>query len=613
MGKIYDEFAEELDKIAHKYQSRPEKELDVLLYIALQREELVATVYRATFIQRNIERLNVPHEAKQAIRHALIWIWKDEDMHTVYTRGALLKSSVFRHKINVYINQFNGYIGGWAGSTIQHLRWKQSPLAVSLAKTIVFFGKISGKISKELHKELKFSSFKHFCGFNIDAEQTARICWERILLLAKNDARFTQKHLNDFQKIIFDELQHERIFQLVFDHLNESDEFNADASAEKLIAAIGNVSPYFLPVNNRSVTVHPVGKGEPVHCCKNESLLDKYDYFQEELAKTSLKNELLETANRLGLQLQELIVTVKVAFSMGYSKTDVSPITDPLLLARLVDFLNEIGIEKIKVIEVDSIYRNFYDNRSIDSLADYFGFTSSKYQVINASEDTVPHNFSRGIGTYGISQSWKDAHFRINFAKLRSHPVEMALLSVNNLEWLTGELNEFVFANRIVNRSTINAMLLDDFPPEFNVVDAYDAIPDGLIGVMGCKHPVSPKRFYFGKDPVSIDLVIHRQLGTKALPEKSSLSNAMHWFGIESFEPTIVGEDSPITPWKSPTRNFFWSVLSLSAFPVYQFFSKKGLLFVPKMDTKAFPYLKRPNLWVRFVRSFNRRITNLPH
>src|SRR3954471_13149805 len=128
MAKIYDEFVNELNHIAAKHNGQPGRELDILLQIALEREELVTTAYRASFLHKNIERLNVDEDLKAIFRQAFIWIWKDEDMHTVYTRGALLKSHKYSHKIKTFISQFQGFIGGWSGSVIQHLSWKEAPV-----------------------------------------------------------------------------------------------------------------------------------------------------------------------------------------------------------------------------------------------------------------------------------------------------------------------------------------------------------------------------------------------------------------------------------------------------------------------------------------------------
>ena len=613
MGKIYDEFVDELREIELKYKDNPEKELDALLYIALQREELVATAYRATFIESNIDKLPLTDDLKTLIRHALIWIWKDEDMHTVYTRGALLKSQNLFHRINVFINQFNGYIGGWAGSIIQHLKWTEAPFSVSIAQSIIFFGNISGKISEGIRKELRFGSFKNFCNFNIDAEKTARICWERILLLSKTDARFSINNTDDFQKIIEDEWRHQQIFNLIYDSLNENDQLIAGITQEQLIDRIKNISHYFLPQAYRDPSSNFIGKGGIVWVAENKSATDKYDFFISELNKTELKNDLIEKARTLHKSIDQLSVVVKVTFSMGYDKIDKSPMNDPALVEKLAIYLSDLGIQTIVVTDIDSIYSSFFNNRSIGHLADYFGFRSNYYRVENASENLIQYNFSRGIGNYEISKTWKDADFRINFGKVRSHPIEMALLSINNLEWLTGNTSEFVFVDRIVDRFTTTSMLLEDFAPDYNIVEAYDHVPDGILGVMGSKMPIEPKRFYFGRDAIALDLVLAKHLQIHTLPQKSSLRNSIHWFGAENSKYEIVGEDSIIPQWKSPTKKMLWAFLSFLSSPVYVFLSNRGELFVPKMDSKEFTPKSKPGFFIAIFRHINRAMTNLPN
>lgn len=612
MGEIYDEFVEELRVLAAQYRNFPEKEMDALLHIALEREELVTTAYRATFLQSSIEKLPVSEELKTIIRHASIWIWKDEDMHTIYTRGALLKSRNRLDRMQVLLHQFQGFIGGWSSSIIQHLSWKEAPFSVSIARIFVLLGKSSGKIPKGIEKELKFGSFRNYCRFNIDAEKTARICWERILHLAKSDARFSTNHLEDFQKIIFDETRHEQIFQLVHDWLNEDDSLQTGVELATVIEQVKQVSDYFLPREFREKSTSWLGSRADVHCVENQSEEDKNQFFRSRLAQTELKGDLLQVAETKGIPLKELKVVVKATFSMGYNQQDQSPINDPRVVEALATYLHELGIRTIQVIDIDCIYDQFYANRSVNELARYFGFESERYTVVNASKDLEEHHFSRGIGNYRISKSWKEGDFRINLGKLRSHPIEMALLSINNVEWLTGNTAEFVFLDRIADRATTTSMLLEDFPPDYNVLEAYDNVPDGLLGVMGTKSPVNPKRFYFGRDALSLDLAVIKHLGHTSIPQKSSLQNAMHWFGIEDYEVTVMGENSPIKQWKSPTQTLWWTFLSFLSYPVYQFFSGRGQLFVPKMDEKAFPSSTSPGWHIRFLRYVNRKITNLP-
>ncbi|PBQ31793.1 hypothetical protein CNR22_08435 [Sphingobacteriaceae bacterium] len=577
----------------------------------MEREELVTTAYRASFLHKNIERLHVDEDLKTIFRQAFIWIWKDEDMHTIYTRGALLKSGNYSHKFKTFISQFQGFIGGWSGSIIQHLSWKEAPVSLALAKCILSFGKISGKIPKEIRNELKHGSFKNFCAFNMDAENTARVCWERIIALAKKDPRYGEEHLKDFQRIIFDETRHENVFRIIFENLTQEDKLIEGSVKEDIISQLKNVSDYFLPIKFRNKTSNPVGSGGKVWVAENNSSRNKYDFFIDELKKTELVSALTQKAKANNQAIENLKIVIKVSFSMGYNKEDLSPIADAVLLKKFAEYIYNLGFKTIKVIDIDSIYTNFYYNRSVAELARYFQFESEYYQIVNATEELEEHHFTRGIGNYRVSKTWKDSEFRINFAKIKSHPSELALLSISNLEWLTGSAREFVFVDRTVNRETTTCMLLDDFPPNFTLVEAYDLVPIGILGVMGCKRPINPRRFYFGTDLLSVDLALAKHLKIVPIPEKTSLRNTLYWFGIESLDYKIEGEDSVIKEWKSPTKNYFWAFLGLISLPVYQLLSNKGQLFVPKMDTANFPAKNKPGI-ISVLRLVNRKITNLP-
>jgi hypothetical protein len=73
----------------------------------------------------------------------------------------------------------------------------------------------------------------------------------------------------------------------------------------------------------------------------------------------------------------------------------------------------------------------------------------------------------------------------------------------------------------------------------------------------------------------------------------------------------VVGPNNPIAEWKGPFHNEISGLLSLVAYPVYQFGSGRGSLFLPEMDEEAFPFLHRANLPTRFARGALRRLLGL--
>jgi hypothetical protein len=201
-----------------------------------------------------------------------------------------------------------------------------------------------------------------------------------------------------------------------------------------------------------------------------------------------------------------------------------------------------------------------------------------------------------------VGRTWKEADFRISFGKLRSHPVEFVYLCVANLEGLGGRSDEYLFAERQAHRDTAVLMLMSDFPPHFALLEGYDLAPDGLLGIMACRNPRSPRRIYAGADAIAVDRVAARHLGLDDVRRSQILRGALHWFGDPASAIRIVGTDTPVEDWRGPYHSSWSAFQSFWAYPAYQFCSGRGALFVPEMDPAAFPPLGREGLGLRATR-----------
>ena len=94
------------------------------------------------------------------------------------------------------------------------------------------------------------------------------------------------------------------------------------------------------------------------------------------------------------------------------------------------DYLRLQGCRDIAVVEGRNIYDDFFQNRSVAEVARYFGVGSADYRLVDASAEQVPHAYYRGMAQYTIARTWAEADFRITFGKMRSHPIELAYLSL---------------------------------------------------------------------------------------------------------------------------------------------------------------------------------------
>jgi hypothetical protein len=183
-----------------------------------------------------------------------------------------------------------------------------------------------------------------------------------------------------------------------------------------------------------------------------------------------------------------------------------------------------------------------------------------------------------------------------------SHPVDIVYLTLGNIETLGEPCDRFIFVERQAHKDTAIMMLIDEFAPHFALIDSYDSAADGLLGMISCPHPKQPRRFYAGRDALAVDMVASRHMSIKDVENVGLMQTARHWFGDPSNHIEVVGCDELITGWRSPYHNEWTTLLSLLAFPVYEFGSGRGALFVPEMDEEAFPQIKKEGLLLKLGR-----------
>jgi uncharacterized protein (DUF362 family) len=487
---------------------------------------------------------------------------------------------------------------------------------LALAKLITLGGRLAGKVPREVGRQLRFLPFREFCLLNAELEKASWMSWDRLALLSESQQMMPEM-IRDFHRVAQDEIQHLRVFEAIAAGLTDDDQLAAGETAEGMAARIAAVGPRFLPYARRGLTVEqqPIGSGGKVWSLTGSQQEDKLITLARLFAQTDLAMALRHRADARGVTVADLHVVIKTCFMLGYHRRDMSPITDPELVQALVDLLREQGCTNIAVAESRNIYDQFFEHRTVPEVAQYFGLKEAGYRIADLSEDQQPHIYTRGMGQTTVASAWRNADFRISLGKVRSHPIEMALLSLGNLEGVGGRSDQFLFAERQADRSTALMMVLDDFPPHFSLLDCYENVPDGLAGMMGSFRPQQPRRLYAGIDPLALDCVVARHLGVSESNEASLLRAACHWFGGWPQQIEVVGCDQPIAGWRGPYASLWHSLLSLLAWPVYVWGSGRGTLFVPEMDPQAFPPLRPPGPWLRLKRWLVRRLLSLrlPH
>jgi uncharacterized protein (DUF362 family) len=287
---------------------------------------------------------------------------------------------------------------------------------------------------------------------------------------------------------------------------------------------------------------------------------------------------------------------------LGYHRDDRSNVGDPAVVAAIAAYARAHGATDVAVLEAPTVYGRYFGGRSVAEVAQYFGFQSPSYRIVDAALDQVTCEFERGLGRQTISATWRDAALRLVIPKLRTNPAELAHLGLSSLEGTGGNIDDTVHAERQVHYRNAVMMILDEAPPDFTVVDAWGSIADGPFGVMACARPATAYRFYTGRDALAVDAAVLADLGVDDPRRSPIVRAACEWFGVEP-RPELRGEPGRFpAALRRPWDTRWFRIASALSYPVYIYASRHGRLFVPEFDLEAFPELVPPGRSTRAVR-----------
>jgi uncharacterized protein (DUF362 family) len=581
---------------------RPGVERSRLLLLALEREQIVAVAYREEAVAGRVAQLDVGDQARALIRQTLVWIWKDEQLHAEFTRGLLLEAGGLASSLVVYGRQVQGALSGWTSSTATNRIARSAPLRTGAAGTLVAAARAARRMPPALASELRYQTFRKYCALNVALESSAEFAYRRLVEVARSAEERVA-----FDRIRADEARHAEAFRLLTEVITDDDRLADGVSAEDLAARLARISPWFIPAAQRPGTGAEAGQrsfGSGARVVVRGGRTDA--------DKPAVLSECLDRAGLDQLARRARSAAIRVSFMLGYDRADRSNVSDPELVDLLARYLRRRGVADVAVLEAPTVYGNLFSGRSVASVARYFGFTSPAYRIVDIGADMRAWAFDRGFVQKAISGTWLDADLRIAAPKLRTDPTEFAHLSLSTLEGSTGAIDESFYAGRSVDFRSATMMLLDVAPPHFAVVDAWAPVADGPFGVMGCHRPAQVRYLYAGTDALAVDAAVLADLGIGDPRRAPIVAQACHWFGLE---PGAAVVDGPAAPLRQQLRGAHSSsllrALATVSYPVYVYLSKRGELFVPAMDTTAFPPSAPASAPTRAVRWLSQRAFGL--
>lgn len=319
---------------------------------------------------------------------------------------------------------------------------------------------------------------------------------------------------------------------------------------------------------------------------------------QAALTRALEAGELLETleARRAltGKSKRDFAVVIKPNFMFAYNRADRTTFTDPELVEALVARLRGEGYERIAVVEAQSTYGEYFGHRSVAEVARYLGYAtdgSRGYTLVDLTEDEQEYrHLGVALGYHPVPRTWRDADFRISFAKNKTHAYVFYTLTLKNIYGALSLADKFkeYHCDRGIAAPTID--YLAAFPVHFGIIDAWSSA-DGPFGIFADSAPNDTRTIIAGADLVAVDWVGASKMGID--PKLSTfMSLAIRAFGKPKI--TLVGDGTIYEPW----LNVPMGLTQLATFGIdaNHYFGSLLYMSVAYMDEEAFPLKSRSRL-----------------
>jgi uncharacterized protein (DUF362 family) len=228
--------------------------------------------------------------------------------------------------------------------------------------------------------------------------------------------------------------------------------------------------------------------------------------------------------------------------------------TDPEIVEHLIALLHRRGYEQVAVCDALCSADLWLENRDVAVLADLVGYRyvtedGRDYDVLNLSEDVIEGGFAESGVLYGskLGRAWLEAHFRISFAKNKTHEEYFFSLGLQNL---LGVLplrdKEYHYYHRF-DSGDVCLELLDKTPVHFSIIDAL--ISNHGSDGMGTVNPLSTNTLIASENLLLADWAAALKMGVD--PYASPLNaKALHRIGLPR-RYKIKGDLSPYPDWKN--------------------------------------------------------------
>jgi uncharacterized protein (DUF362 family) len=193
----------------------------------------------------------------------------------------------------------------------------------------------------------------------------------------------------------------------------------------------------------------------------------------------------------------------------------------------------------------------------VPHVAEVVGYRpNGRYRIVDLSTEMVPHHFSGPLGDHVVGRTWRDADFRVSFAKNKTHTWAWYTLCLKNIYGalpMQDKIREYHY-RREIYYPTID--LLVAFPVHFGFVDAHLSA-DGPFGIFADRNPNPTETVLGGANILAVDWAGASKMGLDPMISRY-MQLAVQAFGRPRVD--LRGDASPYPSWQNVPKALidFW-------------------------------------------------------
>ena len=334
---------------------------------------------------------------------------------------------------------------------------------------------------------------------------------------------------------------------------------------------------------------------------------DKFQALQRAIDAAGFLDNVEAIFQESGKAREAFAIAVKPNIMTASLRLDPNPVyTDPELVEYLFERLRERGFADFAVVESRNVYDYSYEGRSVRAVAEMVGYDEERgYRIEDLSENTVPFDYGGVLGRHPAGRAWRDADYRISFAKNKSHWQCYYTGCLKNVygclpEW--DKMKHYHGRNREFFECCI--LIVDAFPVHFGFLDAWVS-GDGFSGHVRDAKPNHTRTIFASDNVYALDWVQGEKMGVDPF-DNYVIQEAIRRWGTITI--TRHGDMAPWRPWTN-IRPVTVKIMDVAeeAYGFSRFMSRS---FAHEQDER-FPPVSRWQWFFRPIQSLSRLFERL--